>query len=226
MTHLMTTLWRLLLIVAAATACAEVQLDPSPRSPPIDTDASSTAAPSPAPAQPPSQPSPPLPSEDEDAPPDAPEPFAVVITELRANGPDWIELHNGGSEAVDLGGLLLADAANDGSPKRSDGVRFAEGVSVEAGGYLLVLAGQAEAPGSLTDACDGLVATCVHCTFKLSDGDGDHVFLLDGDVLDGDDSVLAEARYPAQAAGADESYALGANDMWMGATPTPGAPND
>lgn len=49
--------------------------------------------------------------------------------------PDWIELHNNGSEAVDLGGWGLSDAPS--SPFKWS---FPAGVAIAPGGYLLVWA--------------------------------------------------------------------------------------
>jgi hypothetical protein len=66
-----------------------------------------------------------------------PELGSVVINELLANshgvGPDWIELYNTTSQAIDLGGWYLSDDANDLTK-----YRIAPGTSLAAGGYLVL----------------------------------------------------------------------------------------
>lgn len=61
---------------------------------------------------------------------------AVAINEVQSNdaggGPDWIELHNPGTEAVDLSGWVLKD---DGD---KDPYTFPAGTALSAGGFLVV----------------------------------------------------------------------------------------
>ncbi|MEN8120607.1 MAG: lamin tail domain-containing protein [Bacteroidota bacterium] len=61
---------------------------------------------------------------------------SVVINEVMSNnvgdGVDWIEIYNGGSEAVDLGGYKLNDAENP-----ENGWAIPAGTTVEAGGYIV-----------------------------------------------------------------------------------------
>ena len=61
---------------------------------------------------------------------------SVVINELLANsqgsGPDWIELHNTTTDAIDIGGWFLSDDANDLTK-----YQIAAGVRIPAGGYVV-----------------------------------------------------------------------------------------
>jgi hypothetical protein len=77
-----------------------------------------------------------------------------VVPQAAEDGPDWVELYNTGSAAVDVGGWVLGDSDPE---NRST---LGAGLSVPAGGYLV-----------LTED--------VEFTFGL--GKGDTVTLLDGD---------------------------------------------
>lgn len=104
---------------------------------------------------------------------------------------DWIEIFNSGSEDTDLSGMSLSDKLSD--PGKW---QFPEGVSIKAGGYLLVW-------------CDGLDEFKdgnVHTSFKLGEGDdglvltdknGVTVFKTDMERPDKDVScgLTAEGKY-------------------------------
>lgn len=79
---------------------------------------------------------------------------------------DWIELHNNGPAAVDLTGWTLSD-----DPGTPDRWQFPASTTIDAGGYLIILADNPPAaiPG----------AHYLHANFKLSSG-GDFVGLYDG----------------------------------------------
>lgn len=224
---------RLFSIVAVAVACAEVQEDPSPR--PRSTEVGSKPASSepkkgttkPGDPATPSSPSDPAPTDpqnpaDPQDPANAPSPAArLIINEVRANGPDWVEVYNAGDADADLEGMRVADIASDGSPKGSDAVVFAAGESLAPGDYLVVLAGwTGPTGGTVSSVCEGVVPSCYHAVFKLSDKTGDHVFLQTADH-----DTISEADYPANAAAAGESLALQSDGSWQPVTPTPGAPN-
>ena len=146
-------------------------------------------------------------------------PAAVVINEvLASNGhtvadpqgeyEDWIELYNGGSAPVNLGGMYLTD-----DPSEPTKWQFPKDNSVlttiPAHGYLVVWA-----DGEVGDA--GL-----HAAFKLSAG-GDSVALFDQDGRTLIDSVTFGPQR------ADVSYGRfpDGSDTWLLLTlPMPGAPN-
>lgn len=138
----------------------------------------------------------------------------LVVNELMAsNGgafvdtdgstPDWVELYNAGAEELDLGGLWISDDYT-----WKDRHVLPGGLTVPAGGYLLLRATGAEEPGP------------AELPFKLSaSGEGIGVFHSDGEPLDW---VL----FPPLA----EDVALGRvpdGESWFAEMPwgTPGAAN-
>lgn len=74
-------------------------------------------------------------------------PTAVVISEVLANpddgGGDWIELHNPGTAAADLGGWWLSDDPH--TPRKC---QLPTGTSIAAGGFLVIDAAQLAAAAS------------------------------------------------------------------------------
>ena len=121
----------------------------------------------------------------------------VVINEVNSSPDDWIELYNTGDAAVDVGGYEIRD--------NSDKHRwqFAEGTSIEAGGFLVV---EATSEGLLYDSDTGTYATG---TFDIGLGSEDSVRLYDasGELVDsyswtehaeydGDTSLASFGRYP------------------------------
>ena len=118
--------------------------------------------------------------------------------------PDWVELFNAGSEDVDLEGFTLTDEAD-----WIDQWTFGAGVTIPAGGYVVVFADGDEEDGPL------------HASFKLS-GLGEYVGVY-GRVSDGS-PYLDYVDFPAQTP--DVSWAI-VDDVWaFDDTPTPGAAND
>jgi hypothetical protein len=112
--------------------------------------------------------------------------------------PDYVELHNAGPAAVDLGGWSLSD---NGNPRR---YVFPAGTQIAAGGHLLVW-------------CDtNLVTSGLHAGFGL-DHQGDSVFLYDAGT-----TRVDAISWGLQVADAS----LGrVGDEWTLTLPTPGAPN-
>ncbi|MHC4863961.1 MAG: lamin tail domain-containing protein [Planctomycetota bacterium] len=118
--------------------------------------------------------------------------------------PDWIELYNAGPLALDLGGMYLTD--NLSNPTRW---RIPDGVSIEAGGYLVFFADDDDEQGSL------------HTNFKLQAADedvglfgADGSTLIDGITFRDQVSDISYGRYP------DSS-----NNLRFFATATPGSEN-
>ncbi len=142
----------------------------------------------------------------------------VVINEYSAanrntisnNGshPDWIELYNAGSAAVNLGGYHLSDRENN-----PDKWVFPEGVSLAPGEHLLVFA----------DSKDEYSGGAYHTNFKLTQTTGnDQVVLADpqGNIL--------EVHYFAPPNLKDNSYGRvsdGSTEWGVFTTPTPGEAN-
>lgn len=145
----------------------------------------------------------------------------LVLNELSASGDDWIELFNGGTETLDLGGLAIADADDAGEPKVDDAVTIPAGTTLASGAYLFILADQDASLPDFQDACDPGPAPCLHAGFGISGG-GDTLF-----VLDAEGAVIASVVYPADATADGESWARlpnGTGDFGV-AAPTPGAAN-
>ena len=147
------------------------------------------------------------------------EPGALVINEICASSittladedgeyPDWIELHNTSSRAIDLSGYALSD-----SPDSLVKWRFPQGAVIKPNGYFVVFASgkdRAAAPGSWP-----------HASFKLR-SNGETVILSDiqGRMLDLVTYDLLEAD---TSWGRDEEGTAGFKRFMQ---PTPGLPNN
>jgi len=98
------------------------------------------------------------------------------------NYSDWLELHNSGTNAVDLTGWYLSDETND-LQKWSF-----PATNIAAGGFLVVFASGQD----VEDYVDSL--GYLHTTFKLS-GDGESVVLTRADGVTVEDEIV---DYPVQ----------------------------
>jgi len=118
---------------------------------------------------------------------------------------DWIELHNYGSQDIDLGGKHLTD--NLDIPYKW---KFPD-LCIKAGGYLLIWADNDDDQG------------INHCTFKLS-ASGETIALIDSE--ENNFALIDRVDYPEQAD--DESYARLPNGTgpWQDLDPSPGYSND
>lgn len=124
-----------------------------------------------------------------------------VFQDESGNSPDWIELYNDSSEAVNLQGLCLSDGT-----KKLDKFVFPD-VTIPAHGYLLVLC----------SGEDRVTSTELHTSFKLS-ADGETL------VLSHRGKVLDSVKVGRQAQ--DVSLArTGAKTWEQTHTPTPGLEN-
>ena len=148
-------------------------------------------------------------------------PGGVVINELSGAGDDFIELFNAGIDSVDLSGIRIADQDTPGVPKLGSAVALADGTSLPPGAYLFILGGQATAPTAPQTMCAPGPAPCFWSTFKLSNKDGDAVFLVDKN-----DKVLQSVTYPGNLSAGETWSKLpnGTGDFANGAS-TPGAAN-
>lgn len=146
----------------------------------------------------------------------------VVVSEIMASNDrglrdqdgeasDWIELHNSGSQSVDIGGWYLTDSSTN-----LDKWRFPTPTVVPAAGFLVVFA---------SDKDRAIANAQLHTSFRLS-SDGEYVGLVGADGK----TVISEIRpgFPQQFV--DVSYgrafrpALTTDWTWQ-RTPTPGAAN-
>ena len=117
---------------------------------------------------------------------------------------DWIELYNPGTESVDLSGMYLTDDVTD-----STQWQFADGITIAAGGYLVIWA------DNDTDQGD------THASFKLS-ADGETITLYNTDGA----TLIDSIEFGAQST--DVSYGRypdGTENWGSMETPTPGAAN-
>ncbi len=123
--------------------------------------------------------------------------------------PDWIELHNPGTTGVDLAGWSLTD-----NSENLDKWNFPPGVSIPAGGYLLVYAsGQ-----NLRDPAEDL-----HTNFNLSQ-DGEFLALVDhrGEMT----HQAFTPAYPEQFTDVSFGISQGQIEPAYFTTPTPGEANN
>lgn len=117
---------------------------------------------------------------------------------------DWIEIHNGGTSAVDMGGMFLTDDI-----ATPDKWEFPSGTILAGGGYLVVWADDGDTSG-----------VALHANFKLSaDGEDTGLFTASLDQIDA-------VTFPAQTT--DISYGRtvdGGGSFTTFADPTPGSDN-
>jgi hypothetical protein len=142
-------------------------------------------------------------------------PENIFINEFMANNdeavlgpdgdyPDWIEVYNGGTESVDLGGMYLSDdLANP------DAWQFPFGTVIEAGGFLVVWADNSSYP------------QLMHASFALN-ATGEAVCLFASDA----ETLIDSIEFTEQLD--DVSYGRlpdGASN-WIYLMPTPSLPNE
>lgn len=157
-----------------------------------------------------------------DVPVDAGAGGVLVINEIRAVGEEWVELFNAGSLPIDLSDVQMTDSeAEDGGPRTSRALRFPRGTTLAPDRYLVVVAGQADAPSGPQTRCpEGGPATCYHASWSLSASRGEVVWVLSPTA-----SVIAQQVYPMDAAPDGRSWGRLPNGSgaFAVARPTPGA---
>ena len=129
------------------------------------------------------------------------------LTDAQGDYDDWIEIYNGGEEAVDVAGCYLTDDLSDPTRWQVPAGR-PELTTVAGGGYLLIWADGEADEGPL------------HASFKLSAG-GEAIGLFDaGEVL------LDSVTFGAQAADVSYGRYPDGGDNWRTfERPTPGVAN-
>jgi len=132
-----------------------------------------------------------------------------IIQDPQGQYDDWIEIHNYGADAMDIGGMYLTDNLSRPTKWRISGSgRF--GMIVPAGGYLLVWA-----DGDTTDS--GL-----HANFKL-DSDGEEIGLFDRDGITLIDGIVFPVQTPDISYG---RYPDADDTLRFFASPSPEARNE
>jgi hypothetical protein len=115
--------------------------------------------------------------------------------------PDWVELYNAGTTAVDLGGWSLTD---NGDPRQ---FVFPPGTMIQAGGYLVVW-------------CDSdFAAPGLHAGFALS-RTGESVFFYDPSA-----NLVDAVSFGLQLTDLSLGRLEGTANPWQLTLPTPGGPN-
>jgi hypothetical protein len=118
--------------------------------------------------------------------------------------PDWFEIYNPGSEAVDLSGLYLTDDLSDPTP-----FQIPDGLSIPASGYLLFYADDDTEQGDQ------------HTSFKLSAG-GEDLALFGSDGA----TVIDSYTFGQQTTDVAEGRCPDGGETWAFVTnATPGASN-
>lgn len=125
--------------------------------------------------------------------------------------PDWIEIHNGSGDAVDLGGMWLSDDAED--PRKW---QFPDGTLLAPDGYLVVYASGLDITDVRLDQAGRL-----HTNFGLDASGGEDLGLFDDD---GNPLSLIE-DYPPQFENVSYGIDTSGQPRYYG-TATPGAAND
>jgi hypothetical protein len=131
------------------------------------------------------------------------------LTDETGAFPDWVELYNAGADDVDLEGFWLTDDVAD-----IYKWQFPAGVTLEAGGFLVIFCDEDTADGPL------------HASFNLGALDGEDVGLFGRNV---DDNPEIDSLEDMALARPDTSFARvpdGGPTVEEDGTPTPGASND
>jgi hypothetical protein len=152
----------------------------------------------------------------------------VVINEICAKGDDWVELLNPTDSEVDLGGFGLCDDVDPSAGSECDlatALRFASGTKLAAGAYLLIVGDQDVSAGVgpySTCLAGGGPSVCYYVSWKVSASNGETLHLVDAD-----DQVVDEARYPADAVPSGETWGRlpDGKGGFSANAPTPGAAN-
>ena len=122
--------------------------------------------------------------------------------------PDWIEIYNAGSEAVDMSGYFMADDLADPTAMYEIPGTYPDSVTVDAGGFILFFANKGEA------------SSVLNLNFKLGSG-GEQIGLWAPDQ-----SVLDTLTYGEQQTDTSYGRTVDGGAEWVFfSTSTPNAPN-
>ena len=113
--------------------------------------------------------------------------------------PDWIELYNTSTEAVEIGGFGLTDDLTAGAK-----YVFPAGTTIPANGYIVVW-------------CSGESTGAFHAPFRLGAGESVILFGVTGNTLD---------TVTITAAASGKSLSKTASGLWAETSPSPGFSND
>jgi hypothetical protein len=148
----------------------------------------------------------------------------LVVNEIEATGTEFIELFNDGTAPVDLSALRITDD-DAGMPNAAHATMLPAGIVLHTGERFVVVTHVTSPPAGLQmgAACTiSGVDRCLLVSFGLSNGSGDAAY-----VLASDDSIVAQASYPAMGAPTGSSYCRlpDGTGAFATCTPTPGAVN-
>jgi Lamin Tail Domain len=128
---------------------------------------------------------------------------ASTLTDEAGAYPDWIELYNAGSTSVDLDGFFITDDLKE--PEKHE---FAGGLSIEAGGFLVLFADGDVKDGDL------------HLGFNLASAGEDLA------IYDADGNNIDALTYEAQATDWSAARVPDGSSTWeITDSPTPGSSN-
>ena len=127
----------------------------------------------------------------------------LVVNEMQATGTEFVELLNTGSSPIDLSALRFTDDDN-GMPNASHATALPAGVVLHTGDRFVVVTNVSGAASGLSMGTACMITgvdRCMQASFGLSNTNGDAAY-----VFASDDSVVAEAHYPAMGAPSGSSY--------------------
>jgi len=145
----------------------------------------------------------------------------VVINEIQASSPDWVEVANIGDAPMDLSGWILTQVDDAGDPEPDRSNPWPAGYELGPGEHFVVVVGLDAPVAGLQTECEDVegVTECLQAEFGISNSDGDTLVLLDDEGTEVD-----RVEYPVEAAGSDETWGR-IDDAFTVTVPTPGATN-
>lgn len=130
-------------------------------------------------------------------------------TDENGENDDWIELYNGYSTPVDIGGMYLSDDPAELIPWRIPSTD-ATLTTIQSGGFLIIWCDEQTEQGPL------------HVDFKLSKG-GESIILLDSNAV----TVIDSLHFGSQETGISMGRTTDGGPIWsLFSTPTPGFSNE
>lgn len=125
----------------------------------------------------------------------------LVINEVHADPVEFVEIVNVGDAPVSLQNVTLTDSDADGEPIAADRAPM-PAIGLGPGERLVVILGQDVSDGVLrtgTIDCEIVGLTdCVHAAFRLRSGEGETVYLQNGEVVVDVVEVPPSATTPEQ----------------------------